>query len=107
MNAQRAALRHGWEYVEGFALRSSGIGPEGHAWNIDEATQVVDTTWDTAWGYPVLAYYGVTIAYEEWSEVAFSRGYHGGEPILEARFPLPVALVEERLRRRLRDRTGF
>ena len=57
INAQKAALEHrDWHYVEGAAIRDGEVGFQPHAWNVDQAGSMIDTTWNDG-----VAYLGVVI----------------------------------------------
>jgi hypothetical protein len=56
-NSIIAAFRHGWRYVEGFALNMCGTDAVLHAWNSADG-QLIDTTWLNGG----LAYIGVEFA---------------------------------------------
>ena len=69
INARRAALRHGWAYVEGYAIRRDD--PEGlqfHCWNAD-SEGLIDTTWVD----PGIAYFGVSVPVRRMAEAYLSN----------------------------------
>lgn len=75
-NAIVLAATRGLRYIEGFALSPLGL-PIHHAWNLDPAGQVVDTTWGLWAGgrclIPMgLAYVGVEFAVERADEATWN-----------------------------------
>jgi hypothetical protein len=73
-NAYRLAEKHGLAYVEGFGLGLSGVLIH-HAWCLDEAAKVIDTTWDRP---ESCYYYGIPFRWEfaQRSPFKFNR-YNG------------------------------
>ncbi len=57
MNAYNAAVDHGWQYVEGFAM---SLFPMMHAWCVD-GDQAVEVTWET----PGHGYQGIIMDLED------------------------------------------
>jgi hypothetical protein len=77
-NAYRRADEHGWTYCEGFALVTE-IGPVvQHAWCVDEAGDIVETTWNEVGG----GYLGIEFDLSHVRQVADVTGAFGS--VLEA-----------------------
>ena len=57
MNSYHLAMQTGWTYVEGFAISDVVPIPLHHAWVIDRAGMVIETTWETAG----VEYYGIPL----------------------------------------------
>jgi hypothetical protein len=87
-NARRLALRRKktFRYVEGYGLSNIGF-PCHHAWVIDAADTVIETTWEQ----PGRAYLGVVVDHAE------LRGWPAGSSVLESRaYVLHDAIRERR-----------
>lgn len=77
-NAASLALnRPGMTYFEGYAVGRAAI-PLGHAWVVDEAGQVIDTTWRPAGEDPSeWAYLGVGFTHHRLARALMAKGTYG------------------------------
>lgn len=69
-NAWYAAEKNGWTYVEGYA---DSIIPVAHAWCLDDAGVVVETTWHSLG----TEYYGIPLDQDWGIEVLAETGHYG------------------------------
>lgn len=86
---ENAALMtyQGLSYVEGYATTSIGFTTM-HAWNLDDAGQVVDVTWRFKKNYHPMSYYGVVFDTGEMRKIILRVGHYGVLDNWKEKYPL-------------------